>query len=762
MARSKDPIIRNLHPRGELGPFGRRQGSDDNYQSVKKDQVEKFQRDGWQVKRYNKASVRMLRKKAKSDLLESRVWRVMFKMGFAHLSGERGATLVLAGSDPDSPTNQVDVVAIDKDIAIAVECKSYQKVTKDPRFPEKLAKHAGLRASFADAVHSLYGQDIRRQVATVMVVWDLIIRDTDRKRAAENDVLLLDEKDLEYYEALVNHLGPAARYQLLSEAFRGKIIRGLSLTVPALRTKIGSRVSYTFSVRPEYLLKIAYVAHRAKGKTVDLDTYQRMISKTRLKDIRDFIDNDGIFPTNIVVNLEDTRALHFDVGRQENGGTEAGAKFGWLKLSPSYGSAWIIDGQHRLFAYSGHPRASRSFLNVLAFDGLSPADQTTLFVDINSEQRKVSRSLLWELDALLKWNAPEEEKRVHAVISQTVMALDEANDSPLCGRIVLADAKRTKTRCVSLTAVATALNKPGFFVVKRLKGFTQYGPLWRDDPTDALRRTIRAVRTWLGTIAGEAREWWELGAGEGGGLAMNDGVTVCINMFRSVLEHLNKSGSLGTLDDDDLAQRIRPYAIAVGAYFARMNPEERRRFRQLRGGQGHDTGTRDCQEAVRREFSSYAPEGLAEWIERRKRNTNEEARRVIDEIEKDIQQRIIEVLKDEFDHDHQQWWYEGVPKNVRLKVRERVEDAGGGKEEEYFDLAHYEAIIKSNWPLFSGTFAYEKANVGKEKGTAWIREISNWRNKVMHPSRGVYLSVEDLSTLQSYQTWLVGQFERTP
>ena len=651
MAQSRNPIIKNLYPRGELSSFSRRQGSDHAYQTVKFDEVENLEQEGWEIQRLNKASVRMFRKKAKSELLESRVWRVMFKMGFAHLSGERGATVVLKGSDPETTTNQIDVIAVDDEVAIAVKCKSYQSLRKDPQVSDKLAKHAQIRKPFADAIHSEYPPPTRRRVAMIMVVWDLVIQDTDRQRAEQDNILLLDEEDMEYYEALVNHLGPAAKYQFLSEVFRGQTIKGLTIKIPAWEAKMGSRRCYTFSMRPEYLLKIAYVAHRAKGKKSHLIAYQRMISKSRLKAIREFINEDGIFPTNIVVNLENTRSLRFDRGKQEDAGGEVGGRFGWLTLKPSYGSAWIIDGQHRLFAYSGHRRASTSFLNVLAFAGLPPTEQTTFFVEINSEQRKVARSLLWELDASLKWNDPDENKRIHAVISRAVMMLDKENDSPLYGRIALADAKKTKTRCVSLTTVAKALNKSGFFIVKRLrKGHTQYGPLWRDDSNDALDRTARIVKVWLGAISEEAEDWWELGAGEGGGLAMNDGVTVCINMLRSVLEHLDKDNSdgLATLSDEDLAQKVKPYAIGVGRYFARMTPEERRQFRQLRGGQGHDTGTRYCQEALQVEFPDYEPDGLAEWIERRKKNTNEEARRIIDELEKAMQTRIIEVLKGKF------------------------------------------------------------------------------------------------------------------
>jgi DGQHR domain-containing protein len=543
--------------------------------------------------------------------------------------------------------------------------------------------------------------------------------------------------------------------------FRGREVRGLSLKVPALRTRMGSLTCYTFSVRPDYLLKIAYVAHRAKGKAFDVDAYQRMLSKYRLKKIADYISDDGVFPTNIVINVADQKHLRFDRGKQEGALDDTGGQFGWLTLSPTYGSAWVIDGQHRLFAYSGHERASSSYLNVLAFQGLSPSRQTELFVDINSEQRRVKRSLLVELDATLKWDSDDDATRLSAIISKVGMRLDEVAESPLRGRILLADARRTPTRCVSLTAVFTALHKPGFFIVSKKKGVTLYGPLWRDDPMQCMRRTAKVLVAWLRTVADEADDWWQLGAEEGGGLAMNDGVTVCINVLRSVLEHLNANGTLLTTDDADLVARLEPYAKALGADLARMSPEDRLRFRRFRGVEGQTNATRECQLALQDVFPNYQAEGLSDWATRRDANTNEEARRIIDEVERAVQERLLDILKDEFDADENAWWFEGVPKLIRKKVDDRINEAGGGRREESFDFIHYEAMIKHKWQLLKPIFSYGDANRGKEQGTAWLREIAAWRNKVMHPSRRDFLGIEELNRLQEYQEWLRLRLQET-
>ena len=745
-------MINNLEPRAQLAGFARSQGRDTLRKTVSKGELQTALDEGWSVRRRNPRSISVQAQKPKSALLESRVWSLLYRMGFPILSGRGGASLEVLPGDPKTPTSQIDVVGVDEEVALAVECKTFESPAKDAAFPERLAKHASIKRSFSQAVAKQFAPRRKRHVGLLYFTWDILLRENDYKRAEEAGVTLLDELDLQYFEALVHHLGSAARYQFLAEIFRGRQIAGLEIRVPALQHRAGDYTWYTFSIKPSYLLKVAYVAHRAKGKAIDLDAYQRMISKSRLRRIAEFISADGMFPTNIVINFENPKHIRFDRGKQE-GGEESGL-FGWLTISPAYGCAWIIDGQHRLFAFSGHPKGGTAFLSALAFEGLSASQQARLFVDINSEQRTVKRSLLVELDATLKWEDEDVEKRIDAIISKAGMALDEQLDSPLKDRMLLADVRRTETRCVSLTAFASALDKPGMYIVRKQRGFTEFGPLWRDGTSDCLKRTVCVVKGWLSPIALASRDWWELGAAAGGGLAMNNGVTVCINVLRSVLDHLGIGGNPLAMDDEDLVVRIKPYSEALGGYFARMAVDDRSTFRQLQGIDGQTTGTRMCQEALHREFPTFSPTGLAEWVETRKANYNDEGRRLIEEIERSLQEVIVETLKAEFELDEEQWWFEGVPKNVRTKVDQRRNESDGraGGREENFDLVHYRDIILFQWRLFGEVFGY--GDGGKEKQTRWLVEVANIRNIVMHPSRREFLSLEKLTQLRSYATWL--------
>ena len=87
----------------------------------------------------------------------------MYKLGSPYLSGDRGAQLVLNPKEKDSPKCQIDVVAIDEDVAVAVECKASATFAKRACFIEELAKHGQIRSRFVTAVRSDLPTEVSRQ-----------------------------------------------------------------------------------------------------------------------------------------------------------------------------------------------------------------------------------------------------------------------------------------------------------------------------------------------------------------------------------------------------------------------------------------------------------------------------------------------------------------------------------------------------------------------------------------------------------------------
>lgn len=753
-------MIENLHPAPELRALARRKRQRHVAQSISISQLAEFEAEGWTLQRQGKRAARVTKPKRLDVWLEDRVWTLLYKMGFHYISGERGAILPFSAHTPDSTDNPLDVVAVDDEVALAIECRSADSPARTPPFQQDLARQSQLRERFAKAIAAQFKGSGKRYTVLAFFTENVLLGPNDRKRAEEQQQLLFDESDLAYYEALTAHLGPAARYQFLADLLPGKRIPALSIRVPAVKARIGGFNCYTFQVSPEYLLKIAYVSHRAKGKASDVNTYQRMIQRSRLRRIRAYIDDNGIFPTNIVISLDRPRSNRFDSAHQQ--GDDGIAELGWLNLSPAYKSAWIIDGQHRLYAYSGHIRARRSVLSVLAFEGLPPSIQARLFIDINAEQKSVKQTLLQELYSELHWDATDDEVRARAIVSKAIQVLDQQIESPFHQRILRADSSRTPTRCISLASLFEGLTKPGIYFSLAKRGrILEYGPLWASENIATLDRTVAICNAWFSWIADRSNGWWELGSSEGGGLAMNDGINICLDVLRSVFTHLDSSGQkLPALADHELVAVIQPYGEALGDYLGTLSPELRKSFRDLRGNQGRATGLRRCQAGIHDRMPGFNPAGLAEWVELEKAKTNETATGIILRIEKLLQSAVLSEIKEEFGHAEPDWWFKGVPKTVRKQVDERInEDRGqrGGRDEN-LDLVHYRDIAIANWPLFQDLLGYGKG--AKDKRTQWIADVNEIRKTAVHASRGAPVSYEQLARLEEYERWLRAQMDK--
>jgi DNA sulfur modification protein DndB len=756
-------MLNNVMLTADLTSLARHKFKPNESKTVKSVLADDCVAEGWTVVKKRDKTVTLSRNKPHNISLEDRAWSLLNRMGFTYLSGEGGAIL-----EVDTLTNQLDVVGIDNEIAVAIECKSSEVVSKRSKFQEELSKLDGSREEFTKSIRTQFPTDYKRQIVLAMFLHNSYLSQTDKDRAEQKKIVLFDRHDLEYYEQLIKHIGPAAKYQFLSDLVPGKTIQGLKIRIPAIRTKMGGYNCFTFSMSPEYLLKISYVSHRSRGNKSDAPTYQRMVQKSRLRNIREYIDANNVFPTNIVISI-DKKYLDFHRVTQEvedQNDQEIGI-LGWLDIRPAYKCAWIIDGQHRLFGYSGHPKAGKSLVSVLAFEGLPEGNQAAMFTDINSKQKAVSKSLLLELLVDLKKDADKPQTKIEAVTCQAVIDLGRDPDSALFERIQSSDAIKTSKCCISLTSIFNVVQDTHFFIEKEKDGnIIEYGPLWHPSGefSEMQERTTAILKSWLNTVRERAREWWDKGSEEGGGLAMNDGVATCILVLDNILKYLEEKAKakLVGYDTEDLIELTSKYAVALGDYFADTSEGERRQFRAYRAKEGLKTRLRHCQKALREKFPEYNPVGLDDYLQLELKQSNLKGKEIVDRIEVTLQRLVIDELKREYGDD---WWINGMPRKIRIPVMAKYEEDDGkrGGRECYLDFIDYRDIIidKNNWRLFENILSYGKGS-HKDK-TEWIVKINeNMRRIVSHASSGQFLSAEQLAELQGYDEWLLRQVSGNP
>jgi len=646
--------------------------------------------------------------------------------------------------------NQLDVVAIDSDVALYVECRTSKTVHKVPRFAEDVAHIDGLRSCFQRATRSAYGS---RKVGAIYWSQNLALTENDQKRADEKHVHTFDEPELQYYEALVQQIGTAARFQFLADVFGASRVDSLSLKVPAVSIKLGPTRCFAFAISPDKLLKIAYVSHRAKGTAADVDTYQRLLRRSRIRDIREYVLAGGYFPTNIVLNIRSRRSLQFDKATTPTNVEPSGGDIGWLTLPAEYKSAWVIDGQHRLYAYANTEAATSAELTVLAFENLSESEQARLFVDINANQKSVKQNLLMELWANLHWDSKDPAARVRAIIAKMVLALDSDKESLFYSKIVKADESASAERAISLQALSNALFQPEFFLEETKAGPVP-GAFWMREPLETLQRGKTLVNFWFTTVVADARENWDLGRAPGGALGMNDSVVALVLTLRSIMSSLIGTGvKTYDLSVDEIWQLLRPYAVRLSSYFRLFTEHDFVAYRSYRGVEGQTRRMREMQLVLNAEFPRFNPDGLEDYKRSRDKNTMQEARALLDEIELSLHQHIIQTLKAEYGAEDSGWWFEGVPKGVRSRIIQEINDEGrDSPKENKFTLIDYRNIVMDNWLLFKDTLG-EDRNASKDKGSAWLSRVNEIRKFAAHPTKGT-AKPEDVQYLREQGSWL--------
>src|SRR6185437_15938638 len=379
--------------------------------SVKVNEVAELESQGWQKHRELKTRVRMQRARGPVERLVNKWWVLLYRMGYSEMNGAGEFRILGKKRDGEQPTYRFDVFARDEETLIVTLCVANESI-RSMKMDASVRIFATAKSDVAAAIRSFYGPNYKPKILWFIVTENVVWSPADRAFANRENVKIVTELELPYFTQLVDHLGFAARYQFLAEHLKDQKIPQLEdVRVPATRGRLGGEVFYSFVATPRQLLKIAFVNHRSLADPEGYPTYQRLIQKPRLKQIGKFIEGGGYFPNNLLLNFP--KSPRFDVIQKDASGD---VHHGILFLPNTYKSAWIIDGQHRLYGYANLPkRYLDQKLLVLAFDKMKPADEATLFVTINHEQKPVPKNLLDDLEGQLGWESEIPTERIGAI-----------------------------------------------------------------------------------------------------------------------------------------------------------------------------------------------------------------------------------------------------------------------------------------------------------------------------------------------------------
>ena len=175
----------------------------------------------------------------------------------------------------------------------------------------------------------------------------------------------------------------------------------------------------SFMLSADFLIRNSYVLRKDSWET-RTNLYQRLIEKSRVKKIREYVAGKGeTFYNNIIVSLPEG-VNFYDADNEPLGSSELKAidDFSGHKIAipDEFNSICIIDGQHRVFAhYEGNDpleeaiRPLRDKFHLLVTGlifprGCSEVDrlkyESEIFLDINSNSKRVPPDVLLFIETL--------------------------------------------------------------------------------------------------------------------------------------------------------------------------------------------------------------------------------------------------------------------------------------------------------------------------------------------------------------------------
>lgn len=237
------------------------------------------------------------------------------------------------------------------------------------------------------------------------------------------------------------------------------------------------------SLPASLVTKVSYAAVR--GRDNEPGAIQRILSSRRIVSIKDFALGGGDFPANIILNwVSSARQIVENEGQ--------------FLIADTERSAQIIDGQHRVAGLRAaiDERANIGDLQipVSIYQGLTPQQCANIFLSINTEQKPVPKSLVYDLYELASENLVDDAAlRARDIVD----ALNTEEDSPYLKMFKYPGEKRRKGGIALSTAVTEM--KPLF---EKKGDFEQIG-------MESLELQKQALLNFWGVLAEKCGERWD-------------------------------------------------------------------------------------------------------------------------------------------------------------------------------------------------------------------------------------------------------------
>ena len=589
----------------DLKAEAKRRATAYNEMSVDNRDLASYISKGWEIVKAGKTKTKIRRAKPIGDAFEDEIWTVLYSMGFTTLN--KGNTFAVSLSDDNSLSKQIDVIAIDDEVCLFVECKAATVEGTTHDWKKDLTEIDSNYSRLCSEIRKIFPN---RKCKYIFATKNYVVGEQDKSRLSMYKIAHFNNNTVLYYQKLANYLGASAKYQLLGSLFANTEIKGMDSRVPAIKGKMGGLEYYTFLIEPEKLLKMGYVLHRTNAHNDYEDllpSYQRLIKKDRLKAVRQFIADGGYFPNSLIVSIDASRPLRFEPA---SSAANATAKIGTLYLPQNYQSIYVIDGQHRLYGYTDSPYAATNTIPVVAFENLDKDTQLKLFVEINENQKKVSKGLRNILEIDMFFDSDDSIKSRKALCGYLGKRLGEDERSPWYGRVVIGEDAETSKCCITLDYIKAAFEKTSFFNKYKKDKLVEKGIFDKNDNSE----TVATFYPFFLRYLSDLREYCSIEWNETNGyITKNNSAVALIRIFDDIVGiALEKNPSLIN-DYNSLYNECSEYVLALADVINNLDASVRQKISTSKGEKAKEDSYRALQMALHIYYSDFTNDRIDKY-----------------------------------------------------------------------------------------------------------------------------------------------------
>ena len=723
-------------------------------------------RDGWSEFKVTKTHIYLRKNDPELVAYEKQLWRLFFNMGFPYLN-KSGRNTFYYGQDENMNLN-FSIFGQDKDEYSFIFLDCFAQDNKD-QLDAKLQTMKEEFGKIADYLVVKLG-DNELVFKYIVAIKGFELSPEQEKIVNDNNFTVITEVDVNYFEELYTNLKSAAYYQFCGKLFEGMTIPKIETKIPAIRGRMGGHIYYAFSIDPQILLRLSFVLHKTKAHEEAMPTYQRLVKKSRLISITDFLNNHGFFPNSIVVNLdEECEFVEVQTGHEN---CNIDTEIGYLKIPQKYRVAYIIDGQHRLMGYAGC-KWNNQQIPVVAFEKLAKPTQVKLFMDMNQNQKAVPKELRLTLYKDLLPTDPRLSQRMYGLRLQIAFAFADNRHSPLRGFV----GDGVDRKVYTLDYLQQALKYSTIYFGNVRNEFLETpGIFFRGnaDDQECFEQSKVAIRDFLfmcvQALLSGLNQIESLEDGERKNVFIrNIGMNGYLRFVADLVAY-KQNDILPTIADDAMAADpetvfgiIRPYLESAYDFARNCEPEEASRLRTWTGAKAPVQYQRTFQRVIHELYDDFNPSGLEDWIANNSSEVVSEALDIINQLRVLIKKEFTNRFSDK--DNVVDWVADSLPDSVSTECFERQRTFNTNatpeqiQEKTLWDFVMDDNYFKiachsNNDPLIKEDFTYPgmRKTAKREKRYEWIKDILRIEKGCVENHSCESNDIEELRTL--YQHFL--------